>query len=92
MHEEAMLRDVVRKAEEVARGEPSARVTRVRLWVGARSHLGGPELRDRWANAVHGTALAGAVVEIETSSDAANPNADRVILRSLDVDSVGNSP
>lgn len=87
MHEEAMLRDVVRKAEEVARTEGPARVTRVRLWVGARSHLGGPELKERWADAVRGTALSGAEVEVETSTDHRDANAERVILRSLDVDS-----
>jgi hydrogenase nickel incorporation protein HypA/HybF len=87
MHEEAMLRDVVRKAEEVAQQQGSARVTRVRLWVGARSHLGGPELKDRWSAAVRGTSLAGAGIDIETSSDSADPNAERVILRSLVVDS-----
>src|SRR5208282_3088100 len=86
MHEEAMLHDVVRKATEVARREGATRVTRVRLWVGARSHLGGPELKDRWAHAVTGTALSGAEVEIETSSDRSDPNAENVILRSLDVD------
>lgn len=86
MHEEAMLNDVVRKAEEVARREGASRVTRVRLWVGARSHLAGPELRDRWAYAVAGTALSGAEVEIETSSDRSDPNAENVMLRSLDVE------
>lgn len=87
MHEEAMLRDLVRKAEEVARGAAPAHVTRVRLWVGARSHLGGPELKERWTNAVAGTTLSGAEVEIETSPDRADTNAERVILRSLDVES-----
>jgi len=87
MHEEAMLRDVVRKAEEVARRQSASRVTRVRLWVGARSHLAGPELKDRWAHAVSGTALSGADVEVEVSRDRSDPNADRLILRSLDVDS-----
>jgi hydrogenase nickel incorporation protein HypA/HybF len=92
MHEEAMLRDVVRKAEEVARAQGPARVTRVRLWVGARSHLGGPELKDRWANAVKGTALSGADIEVETSRDASDPNSGRVILRSLDVASGDEHP
>ncbi len=86
MHEEAMLRDVVRKAEEVARAEGPARVTRVRLWVGARSHLAGPELKERWANAVRETVLSGAEVEVESSTDPTDANAERVILRSLDVD------
>jgi hydrogenase nickel incorporation protein HypA/HybF len=88
MHEEAMLTDLVHKAEEVARREGAKRVTRVRLWVGARSHLAGPELKDHWAYAVSGTVLAGARVEIETSSDPNDPNAETVMLRSLDVDSV----
>ena len=87
MHEEAMLRDVIRKAEEVAKREGAARVTRVRLWVGARSHLGGPELRARWAYAVRGTALDGAEVEVESSRERGDPNAELVMLRSLDVDS-----
>jgi Zn finger protein HypA/HybF involved in hydrogenase expression len=92
MHEESILKDLVRKAEEVARRERAARVTRVRLWVGARSHLGGPELKDRWAHATAGTTLAGSEVDIETSSDRGDPNSERVILRSLDVDpGVGRS-
>ena len=86
MHEEAQLHDVIRKAEEVARREGAERVTRVRLWVGARSHLAGPELRERWAHAVTGTSLAGAEVEIELSPDRLDPNAEHVMLRSLDVD------
>lgn len=86
MHEEAMLKDVIRKAEEVARREGATRVTRVRLWVGARSHLAGPELKERWTHAVTGTTLSGADVEIETSGDPGDPNAEGVMLRSLDVE------
>lgn len=82
-----MLRDLVRKAEEVARESGPARVTRVRLWVGARSHLAGPELEARWAHAVSGTALAGAKVEVELSRDAAHPHAESIALRSVDLDS-----
>jgi hydrogenase nickel incorporation protein HypA/HybF len=87
MHEEAMLKDLVHKAEEVARREGATRVTRVRLWVGARCHLAGPELKEHWAYSVEGTILSGAEVEIETSSDPDHPNAETVMLRSLDVDS-----
>ena len=86
MHEEAMLRDLVRKAEEVARREGAGRVTRVHLWVGARSHLGGPELKERWADAVSGTVLSGAPVEIELSDDPTDPKAESVVLRSINVD------
>jgi len=86
MHEEALLRDLVRKALEVARQERAGRVTRVRIWVGALSHLAGPELEARWTNAVRGTALEGARVDLELSPDRTDPNAEAVMLRSLDVD------
>lgn len=89
MHEEALLKDVIRKAEEVARQQGATRVTRVRIWVGARSHLGGPELRARWMAAVRGTALSAAEIEVESSTDRADPNAEGVMLRSLDVDFEG---
>lgn len=85
MHEEAQLRDLIRKAEEVARQEHAARVTRVRIWVGARSHLAGPELTAHWAHAVEGTLLEGAEAEVEVSPDRSDPNAERIRLRSLDV-------
>jgi hydrogenase nickel incorporation protein HypA/HybF len=87
MHEEALLKDVVRKAEEIARREGAVRVTRVRVWVGASSHLAGPELGERWTHATLGTPLAGSRVEIEASTDRDDPNAEGVILRSVDVDS-----
>jgi hydrogenase nickel incorporation protein HypA/HybF len=92
MHEEAMLHDLVRKAGEVARREGATRVTRVRLWVGARSHFTGPELGDHWAHVAKGTVVSGAKVEIETSSDPNDPNAEQVILRSLDVDARKGRP
>ena len=91
MHEEAMLRDVIRKAEEVAQREGGQRVTRVRLWLGARSHLTGQDFRDRWADAVGGTVLARAEVEVEVSRDPNDPRAERVMLQSLDVES-GEEP
>jgi len=81
-----MLRDVLRKAEEVARREGPGRVTRVRLWVGARSHLAGPELEARWAHAAEGTLLSGAKVEVEVSRDPADPNAESIVLRSIVLD------
>jgi len=92
MHEEAMLRDVIRNAEEVARREGPGRVTRVRLWVGASSHLGGPELEARWADAVRGTVLAGAQVEIELSEDPHHPHAGSIVMRSLDLDPEKSPP
>jgi hydrogenase nickel incorporation protein HypA/HybF len=91
MHEEAVLRDLVRKVEEVARANGAERVTRVRLWVGALSHLSETGLGERWALATRATPLEGCEVEVEMSTDARDPRAGGVVLRSVDVRSTGTS-
>ncbi len=86
MHEEALLRDLVRKVEEVARTHRSERVTRIRLWVGAFAHLSPPQLRDRWTTAAAGTAAERAELEIEFSHDTSDPRATGVVLVSVDAE------
>lgn len=89
MHEEALLRDVMRKVEEVARANGGAPVTRVRLWVGALSHCSEATFCERWALATRSTFLEGSRVEVEMSSDLRDPRAGAVILRSVEVAPVG---
>ncbi|HXY47322.1 MAG TPA: hydrogenase maturation nickel metallochaperone HypA [Thermoplasmata archaeon] len=85
MHEEAMVRDLVRKVEEVARSEGGIRVTRVRLWVGALSHLTARGLRDRWPVATRQTAAEGSDLDLTVSSDPRDPRSTDIVLESVDV-------
>jgi hydrogenase nickel incorporation protein HypA/HybF len=85
MHEEALLRDLMRKVEEVARANGASHVTRVTLWVGALSHFSETALCERWALATRATRLEGSRVEVEMSTDARDPRAGGVILRSVEV-------
>jgi len=89
MHEEALLHDLLRKVEEVARGNGASRVTRIHLWVGAFSHFSEAALRERWALATRETALNGSHLEVEMSTDSNDPRAGGVILRSVDVGAPG---
>jgi len=89
MHEEALLHDLLRKVEEVARGNGASRVTRIHLWVGALSHFSEAALRERWALATRETALDGSHLEVEMSTDPNDPRASGVILRSVDVATPG---
>jgi hydrogenase nickel incorporation protein HypA/HybF len=89
MHEEAVLRDLLRKVEEVARSNGASRVTRVHLWVGALSHFSETTLCERWALATRATALEGSKVEVELSTDARDPRAGGVVLRSVEVTPAG---
>ncbi len=84
MHEEAVMHDLVRKVDEVARANEVRSVRRVHLWVGALSHLTESGLRARWPLAALGTRAEGAELDLELSTDPYDPRAQSVILRSLD--------
>lgn len=85
MHEEALLRDLLHKVEEVARAHGARRVDGIRLWVGALAHLSGTQVRERWALLSRGTVAEGARVEVELSQDLGDPRATGIVLKSLDV-------
>lgn len=86
MHEAALFRELREKLQEVTRAQGAARICRVRIWVGALSHVGEPELKRGWADIVRGTPAEGATLLVERSNDLKDPRADRVVLRSVDVE------
>ncbi len=86
MHEEALLRDLRRALGELAVGERPARIVRARVWLGALSHVSESRLRDAWEEIVRGGPADGCAVEVETSSDPADPLASAVVLRAVDLE------
>ena len=89
MHEQAMFRDLLRKVAEVSSAEGVGRITRIRLWVGALSHLTEHQLREQWPYATRGTVAEGAVLEVEVSADPGDPRAQGVVLQSIDAEPKG---
>jgi hydrogenase nickel incorporation protein HypA/HybF len=85
MHEEALLHDLARAVREVTEGSDIRRIVRVRMWVGALSHLTEPVLRERWPGVVAGTAAEGAALDITVSDDLDDPRAQSVVLVAVDV-------
>jgi hydrogenase nickel incorporation protein HypA/HybF len=86
MHEEALLRDIVRKIDQVARAQGARRVRGVTVWIGGLSHLTEAAFRARFPIAAEGTPAEGATVRIEQSHDVSDPRAQGVVLVSVDVD------
>lgn len=84
MHEEALLRDLLRKIDEVARRQGVRRVTGVSVWIGALSHLSPAWLRGRWELATAGSIAAGARLTVRLSTDAADPRAAGVVLETVE--------
>ncbi|MFZ0829580.1 MAG: hydrogenase/urease maturation nickel metallochaperone HypA [Thermoplasmata archaeon] len=91
MHEEAMLQDLRRKLVEVTDREGVPRVARVRLWVGALSHVSEDQLRRQWPRVVDGTAAQSAALEVTASRDIEDPRAQGLVLLSIVVEESGST-
>ena len=87
MHEQALMRDVVRKIEEVARAGGASRVTRVEVRLGALSHFTPEHFRDHFADAARGTIAEGAGVEARVEGDVTDAEAAGVVVESVEVES-----
>jgi hydrogenase nickel incorporation protein HypA/HybF len=91
MHEEAMLKDLRRKLVEVTAREGGPRVARVRLWVGALSHVSEEQLRRQWPRVVDGTPAESASLDVTSSKDIEDPRAQGLVLLSIDVEESGST-
>jgi hydrogenase nickel incorporation protein HypA/HybF len=86
MHEAALVRDIVRRIEDLARAAGTGRVTSAKIWLGAYSHLSADHFREHYAIEAQGTAAAGATLVFEASDDLNDPHAQHVRLESVDLD------
>jgi hydrogenase nickel incorporation protein HypA/HybF len=86
MHETALVRDVVRRIEDLARATKARRVTGARIWLGALSHVSADHFREHFAAEAQGSIAGGAILAIEASSDLDHPHAQHVRLESVDLD------
>ncbi|HUK94654.1 MAG TPA: hydrogenase/urease maturation nickel metallochaperone HypA [Gaiellaceae bacterium] len=86
MHEKALMDDLMRKIEAEVGAEGGARVTRIRVRLGALSHFTEAHFREHFEHASRGTIAEGAAVEAELGTDPTEPDAQGVVLESIDVE------
>jgi hydrogenase nickel incorporation protein HypA/HybF len=86
MHETALVRDIVRRIDDLARATNARRVTGAKIWLGALSHLSAEHFREHFAMEARDTLAARAVLDIEVSEDPDDPHAQHVRLDSVDLD------
>lgn len=86
MHEQALMRDLMRKITAEAEAEGATRVTRIRVRLGALSHLTDAHFREHFEEASRGTVAEGAAVDAELRSDPTEPDAQGVVLESIEVE------
>jgi hydrogenase nickel incorporation protein HypA/HybF len=86
VHEQALMRDLMQKITAEARAEGAERVTRIRVRLGALSHLTEDHFREHFEEASRGTVADGAAVEAELCIDPTEPHAQGVVLESIEVE------
>jgi hydrogenase nickel incorporation protein HypA/HybF len=86
MHETGLVRDLVRRVEVIARAKGACRVTSVKVWLGALSHLSAEHFREHFVIETRGTMAAGAALAIEVSDDLDHSHAQQIRLESVDLD------
>ncbi|MBW7470825.1 hydrogenase/urease maturation nickel metallochaperone HypA [Marinobacter sp. F4218] len=86
MHETALVRNLVHRVEKLCAEEQAQRVVEVAVWLGALCHMSPEHFTDHFRQEAAGTCADQAQLRIETSGDINHPNAQDVLLRSLDVE------
>lgn len=86
MHEASLMRGLVARLEALAAAAGAARVTAVRVRLGALSHFSAAHFREHFAVAARGTLAEGARIDIETATDLDEPDAQGVRIASIEVD------
>jgi hydrogenase nickel incorporation protein HypA/HybF len=86
MHEQSLMSDLVRRIELIAQAEHAQRVVNVRVRFGALDHTSPDHFREHFVRAVAGTVAQGAELEVELSDDVTDPQAQSVVLESVDVE------
>ena len=87
MHERALMDDVMRKVDAVARDNGASRVTRIGVRLGALSHFTPEHFREHFVDASRGTLAEGAEVDAVVETDLSDPDAAGVVLESVEVES-----
>jgi hydrogenase nickel incorporation protein HypA/HybF len=87
VHEKHLTEDLVRELERIAAAEGGVRVTRIRVRLGALSHFTPEHFREHFGDSAAGTVAEGAEVEAELASDPTAPDAQGVVLESIDIES-----
>jgi hydrogenase nickel incorporation protein HypA/HybF len=86
VHERSLMRDVLRKVEEVALAGGATRVTRVSVRLGSLAHLTPRHFEEHFADASRGTIAEGAEVDAVLDGDIGDARASDIVLDSIEVE------
>jgi hydrogenase nickel incorporation protein HypA/HybF len=77
---------LIRQIDEVSRREKATRVLAISVWLGALSHMSPDHLAEHFEKAARGTIAEGARLHTTVSDDFEHPNAQSLLLESVEVE------
>ena len=83
MHEEALVRSLRAKIDELSGRRPGERIVRASVLLGPLAHLDEPALRALWSRTMRGSAAELASLEVVPVATISDPRASSVVLRSV---------
>ncbi len=86
MHELGLINDLLKKIESIAGSNGSKKVIAAEVRLGALCHISADHFREHFVQETKGTLADGAVLRIETCDDIHDPQAQDILLLSVDVE------
>lgn len=86
MHETSLVRDLIRKVELLAAQQNAARVVGMKLRLGALTQMSPGHFREHFEQAARGTLAENARLDLLLGEDPGDPQAQDVVLESLEID------
>lgn len=86
MHELTLLADLMKKIDSVVREQQAERATKVTVRLGALAHISAGHFREHFDQSKVGTVAENAELEVITETDETDPNAQEILLDSLEVE------
>lgn len=85
MHEASLMNNLMSKIESVAREQNATRVLAISVRLGALSHMSPSHFREHFVVSSAGTIAEGAELKIEVLTDTNDPNAQEILLESVEI-------
>lgn len=86
MHEASIMNNLMDKIARIAASENVSRVTAIDVWLGALSHMSADHFREHFEESSRGSLAEGARLDIECSDDIRHPDAQTIMLRSIEAE------
>lgn len=86
MHETALVKNLIHKLQNICAEEKAGRVVEVSVWLGALCHMSPDHFTEHFVQEAADTCAEHARLRIEASADIHDPNAQDVLLQSLELE------